>query len=124
MKCFSFLALLPRIRTNCLSSTQITQRFSVFGCSPRLKLIQLWRIFLDVVVPALLPEPRFMDVSGCIPAGLDAGNPCRHDDARASSVKFVGCCASALPRTGCLLARDRKVRKGLFASKSAYSTYR
>ena len=77
----SILHCYPKTKTNMfVVARQITRRFSVFGCSPRLKLGQLWRIFLDVVVPAWSAGTQVnMEVSGCIPADLDAGSPCRHD---------------------------------------------
>ena len=37
---------------------------SVFGCSPRLKFGQLWRIFLDVVVPAWSAGTHLVALSG------------------------------------------------------------
>jgi hypothetical protein len=48
------LALLSENKNQhvCRSTPDSRYGFSVFGCSPRLKFGQLWRIFLDVVVPA------------------------------------------------------------------------
>jgi hypothetical protein len=37
-------------------------------------------MFLDVIVPAWIAGTQVhMDVSGRVPADLDAGGPCRHD---------------------------------------------